>query len=235
MPIGALMLFGGETLRDFGFALLVGVASGTYSSIFIAAPVLTHWKEREPGYRRRRQLVMEDHGGVIPAYSETRLGDDEDVEPERGPGARERLARRGRRARGRDGAPPAETPPPRPPEPEVEEPAAPVTTGVPGGGPAAGPGGRVEMKPAPAKPAPAAEPDPAQPSEEVSDVRARAAARAAARKASRPRPADGGSTSTTGGAPAADGDPPPGGQAPSDGGSRKQRGGKRQRKRHGRR
>ncbi|HSO98091.1 MAG TPA: protein translocase subunit SecD, partial [Solirubrobacteraceae bacterium] len=48
IPIAALMLFGGQTLKDFGFALLVGVASGAYSSIFIASPVLTHWKEREP-------------------------------------------------------------------------------------------------------------------------------------------------------------------------------------------
>ncbi|MEJ7717087.1 MAG: protein translocase subunit SecD [Thermoleophilaceae bacterium] len=73
-PIGALMLFGGETLRDFGFALLVGVASGTYSSIFIAAPVLTAWKEREPIYRRRRQVVMDDHGGVVPAFASADLG-----------------------------------------------------------------------------------------------------------------------------------------------------------------
>ena len=42
LPILALMLFGGETLRDFAFALLVGVISGAYSSIFIATPVLTH-------------------------------------------------------------------------------------------------------------------------------------------------------------------------------------------------
>ena len=48
------MLFGGETLQDFAFALLVGIASGTYSSIFIATPVLAHWKEREPVYRARR-------------------------------------------------------------------------------------------------------------------------------------------------------------------------------------
>src|SRR5215217_5996668 len=40
LPILALLLFGGETLKDFAFALLVGVASGTYSSIFIAGPVL---------------------------------------------------------------------------------------------------------------------------------------------------------------------------------------------------
>jgi SecD/SecF fusion protein len=68
-PVVALMLFGGETLQDFGFALLVGVASGTYSSVFIASPVLTAWKERERVYRRRRQLIMEDHGGVVPAYA----------------------------------------------------------------------------------------------------------------------------------------------------------------------
>jgi SecD/SecF fusion protein len=48
----ALLLFGGSTLKDFAFALLIGVASGAYSSIFIASPVLTHWKEREPAYRR---------------------------------------------------------------------------------------------------------------------------------------------------------------------------------------
>ena len=54
MPILALLLFGGSTLKDFAFALLIGVASGAYSSIFIASPVLTHWKEREPDYRARR-------------------------------------------------------------------------------------------------------------------------------------------------------------------------------------
>jgi SecD/SecF fusion protein len=67
LPILALLLFGGETLKDFAFALLVGVASGTYSSIFIASPVLTHWKEREPVYERRRSRIAEQFGGVIPA------------------------------------------------------------------------------------------------------------------------------------------------------------------------
>ena len=36
MGVAAMLLFGGETLKDFAFALLVGIASGTYSSIFIA-------------------------------------------------------------------------------------------------------------------------------------------------------------------------------------------------------
>src|SRR5215207_7180721 len=76
MPVGALMLFGGETLRDFAFALLVGVASGAYSSIFIATPVLVEWKEREQVYMRRRRLVMEQHGGLVPAFATGALAEE---------------------------------------------------------------------------------------------------------------------------------------------------------------
>jgi SecD/SecF fusion protein len=54
LPVGALFFFGGPTLQDFAFALLVGVTSGAYSSIFIAAPLLAWWKEREPEYHRRK-------------------------------------------------------------------------------------------------------------------------------------------------------------------------------------
>jgi SecD/SecF fusion protein len=77
MPILALLLFGGATLKDFAFALLIGVASGAYSSIFIASPVLTHWKERETHYRHRRERIEEEFG-YVPAYA----GDAADVEPE---------------------------------------------------------------------------------------------------------------------------------------------------------
>ncbi len=41
-----LFIFGGEVLRGFSFALVVGVIVGTYSSIFIASPVLLWWQER---------------------------------------------------------------------------------------------------------------------------------------------------------------------------------------------
>jgi SecD/SecF fusion protein len=75
MPVGSLLVFGGATLRDFAFALLVGVASGAYSSIFIATPVLMEWKEREPVYMRRRKLVMQDHDGVVPAFASVGLGE----------------------------------------------------------------------------------------------------------------------------------------------------------------
>ena len=69
LPIAALLFFGGDTLKDFAFALLVGVISGTYSSIFIASPVLTHWKERETVYVRRRRRIAEENDGVVPAYA----------------------------------------------------------------------------------------------------------------------------------------------------------------------
>jgi SecD/SecF fusion protein len=69
LPILSLLLFGGTTLKDFAFAMLVGVASGAYSSIFIASPVLTHWKEREPVYKRRRARIAAEYGGMVPAYA----------------------------------------------------------------------------------------------------------------------------------------------------------------------
>ncbi len=43
----ALALFGGVTLREFAVILLVGLLSGTYSSIFIAAPLLVVWEKKE--------------------------------------------------------------------------------------------------------------------------------------------------------------------------------------------
>jgi SecD/SecF fusion protein len=69
LPVLALMLFGGETLQAFAFALLVGTISGTYSSVFIAGPVLAHWKEAEPMFRRRRAKIMAENGGVVPPYA----------------------------------------------------------------------------------------------------------------------------------------------------------------------
>ncbi|HEY8763001.1 MAG TPA: protein translocase subunit SecD [Solirubrobacteraceae bacterium] len=77
VPILALLLFGGATLQDFAFALLIGVASGAYSSIFIASPVLTHWKERELLYRTRRHRI-ETEAGHVPAYATSAA----DIEPQ---------------------------------------------------------------------------------------------------------------------------------------------------------
>jgi SecD/SecF fusion protein len=81
LPILALLLFGGDTLKDFAFALLVGTLSGTYSSVFIAGPVLTHWKEREPVYKARERRIRQQFGGELPAYAVATAGAPVDVAP----------------------------------------------------------------------------------------------------------------------------------------------------------
>jgi preprotein translocase subunit SecF len=55
LPILSLLLFGGQTLKDFAFAMFVGVAIGAYSSIFIAAPMLTIIHERQVNRGRASQ------------------------------------------------------------------------------------------------------------------------------------------------------------------------------------
>jgi SecD/SecF fusion protein len=116
LPVTALMLFGGETLRDFAFALLVGVASGAYSSIFIASPVLSEWKEREPVYKRRRRLVMQENNGVVPAFATGAIADQEPgapAAPAAAPIARRRPAKRRAPSPGAGTA--TATAPPKPP------------------------------------------------------------------------------------------------------------------------
>jgi len=43
-----LFLFGGEVLRNFSLALIMGVIVGTYSSIFVASPIIVEWEARNP-------------------------------------------------------------------------------------------------------------------------------------------------------------------------------------------
>jgi SecD/SecF fusion protein len=92
----SLMIFGGAVLQDFAFAMLVGIASGTYSSIFIASPVLSAWKEREPGFVRRRLRIAELEGGRVPAYADeietAKLARDEEPEVAAAPIAEEPVA-----------------------------------------------------------------------------------------------------------------------------------------------
>jgi SecD/SecF fusion protein len=77
--VTVLLIFGGATLQDFAFAMMVGIFSGTYSSIFIASPVLNAWKEREPGFARRRERIAAVDGSV-PAFVDegelAKLGED---------------------------------------------------------------------------------------------------------------------------------------------------------------
>jgi len=64
LPVASLYLFGGDTLKDFAFALLVGIGSGAYSSIFIASPLLTIWKEREPEWARKKDADVGGDGAA---------------------------------------------------------------------------------------------------------------------------------------------------------------------------
>jgi preprotein translocase subunit SecF len=57
LPILSLLLFGGDTLKDFAFAMLIGVITGAYSSIFVATPILVVLKEREPRYQQLRARI----------------------------------------------------------------------------------------------------------------------------------------------------------------------------------
>jgi preprotein translocase subunit SecF len=56
LPVAALYFFGGAVLRDFSFAILVGVIVGTYSSIFVAAPIVLWWSKVR-GKSLRREVI----------------------------------------------------------------------------------------------------------------------------------------------------------------------------------
>ena len=65
IPVAALLfvgagLAGAATLKDLALALFVGILGGTYSSIFIATPVLSLMKEREPRYRNVREKKLRE-------------------------------------------------------------------------------------------------------------------------------------------------------------------------------
>jgi preprotein translocase subunit SecF len=78
LPVGALLLvgslaIGAETLKEFALALFIGIAVGTYSSIFIAAPILARWKEKEPEWERQRR--RSERGGGEQLVTQTDVAD----------------------------------------------------------------------------------------------------------------------------------------------------------------
>jgi preprotein translocase subunit SecF len=77
LPIGALMLFGGETLQSFAFALFIGMLAGAYSSIFLGAPMVAVLKEREPKFAeiRQRAVRREARPALRPVPSPADAGD----------------------------------------------------------------------------------------------------------------------------------------------------------------
>jgi SecD/SecF fusion protein len=86
VPVASLYFFGGDTLKDFAFALLVGIGFGAYSSIFLAAPIVAVFSEREPEFRKRRDDLsalegIETVGGTVLDLGELK-GDGDGAEEE---------------------------------------------------------------------------------------------------------------------------------------------------------
>lgn len=90
MPVLSLLIvgtgvFGATSLEDFALALAAGLFIGSYSSIFVAAPILAWWKGREPQYRalaeRRRRA---ESSAPQPAVAQMRVATDE-AEPAAAP------------------------------------------------------------------------------------------------------------------------------------------------------
>lgn len=65
LPVAALLfigvgLFGAGTMKDLALALFVGLMVGAYSSVFLATPILSLLKEREPRFQNVREKVLRD-------------------------------------------------------------------------------------------------------------------------------------------------------------------------------
>ena len=76
LPITSLILFGGETLKEFAFALLIGIGSGAFSTIFIATPFLAVLKEREPEYARRKDAGLQEKLDTVGEQTDGRPTDE---------------------------------------------------------------------------------------------------------------------------------------------------------------
>ena len=97
VPVASLYFFGGDTLKDFAFALLVGIGFGAYSSIFLAAPIVAVFSEREPEFRKRRDDLgalegIETVGGTVLDLDELK-GDGDAAEEEAPASSRRRRHR----------------------------------------------------------------------------------------------------------------------------------------------
>jgi SecD/SecF fusion protein len=76
LPIASLILFGGETLKEFAFALLIGIGSGAFSTVFIATPFLAVLKEREPEYARRKDAGLQEKLETVGEKVDSRPADE---------------------------------------------------------------------------------------------------------------------------------------------------------------
>jgi len=118
LPVAALLfvgagLLGAGTLKDLALALFVGILTGTYSSIFVATPLLSLMKENEPKYKQVRERSIRDAqrasaaaslgspvtegGAPVPATVSSRpIGASRPVQPRAGAGDRKAKRRKKR-------------------------------------------------------------------------------------------------------------------------------------------
>lgn len=71
IPVIAMLIFGGETLKDFALAMAIGLALGSYSSFGIAVPIFALWKSRELVYAK----LAVKYGEGIGDFSDEQLPD----------------------------------------------------------------------------------------------------------------------------------------------------------------
>ncbi len=79
LPVGSILfvgsgLLGAGTLKDLSLALFIGLATGTYSSIFIATPLLAQLREREPAMRALAKRVAQHAPGAVTAEAKNSIG-----------------------------------------------------------------------------------------------------------------------------------------------------------------
>jgi SecD/SecF fusion protein len=67
VTVAILSFFGGSALRDFSVMILIGLVVGTYSSIFVAAPIVLWWSQRKGGDLRTDVLASEVKAETIAA------------------------------------------------------------------------------------------------------------------------------------------------------------------------
>ncbi len=83
IPVVIMLFFGGETLKDFAFAMSIGLLLGSYSSIGIATPLYVLWKQREPKFARLAKKYPDDikRGMKLERYTVVPKADGIDVQP----------------------------------------------------------------------------------------------------------------------------------------------------------
>lgn len=113
LPVGSLLfigsfLLGADTLRDLALALFVGIMAGAYSSLFVASPILSLWKERERRYVSVRERVLKERAPAEETEDEESEEEDQSEEEGRLPPERpstvrvqQRKQSRKKRKRGR--------------------------------------------------------------------------------------------------------------------------------------